>query len=64
MAHEELSVAHDDLVQDHAFLTKDLSNEKLKLVRAHHMDQLINHIMLLTLVMYARRMYPPLIMIY
>ena len=51
MAHEELSVAHDNVVQDHAFLTKELSNEKLKLVRVHHMGQMINHIMLLTLVM-------------
>jgi hypothetical protein len=30
LAHEELSVAHDNLVQDHAFLTKELSNEKSK----------------------------------
>ena len=30
MAHEELSVAHDNLIQDHAFLTKELSNEKSK----------------------------------
>ena len=30
MAHEELSVAHDNLVQDHAFLIKKLSNEKTK----------------------------------
>ena len=30
MAHEELSVAHDNLVQDHAFLTKKLSNEEIK----------------------------------
>ena len=29
MAHEEQSVAHD-LVQDHAFLTKELSNGKTK----------------------------------
>ena len=29
-SHEELSVAHDNLVQDHAFLTKELSNEKSK----------------------------------
>ena len=28
--HEELSVAHDTLVQDHAFLTKKLSNGKTK----------------------------------
>jgi hypothetical protein len=28
--HEELSVDHDNLVQDHAFLTKELSNEKSK----------------------------------
>jgi len=51
LAHEKLSVAHDNLVQDHAFLTKELSNENLKLVRAHHMGQLINHMLLLTLVM-------------
>ena len=30
MAHEELSITHDNLVQDHAFLTKELSNEKSK----------------------------------
>ena len=30
LAHEELSVAHDNLVQDHAFLTKEISNEKSK----------------------------------
>ena len=30
MAHEELSVAHNNLVQDHAFLTEELSNEKSK----------------------------------
>ena len=29
-SHEELSVAHDNLVQEHAFLTKELSNEKIK----------------------------------
>ena len=28
--YEELSVAHDNLVQDHAFITKELSNEKSK----------------------------------
>ena len=30
MNHEELSVAHDNLVQEHAFLTKEHSNEKIK----------------------------------
>ena len=30
LANEKLSVAHDNLVQDHAFLTKELSNEKSK----------------------------------
>jgi hypothetical protein len=30
LAHEELSVAHDNLVKDHAFLTKELSNGKTK----------------------------------
>jgi len=30
LAHEELSVAHDNLVQDHALLTKKLSNEETK----------------------------------
>ena len=30
LAHKELSVAYDNLVQDHAFLTKELSNEKSK----------------------------------
>jgi len=30
LAHEEHSVAHDNLVQDHAFLTKELSNGKTK----------------------------------
>ena len=30
MAHEELSVAHDNLVQDHAFLTMEISNGKTK----------------------------------
>ena len=30
MAFEELSVAHDNLVQDHAFLTNKLSNEEIK----------------------------------
>ena len=28
--HEELTIAHDTLVQDHAFLTKKLSNEEIK----------------------------------
>jgi hypothetical protein len=30
LAHEEHSVAHDNLVQDHAFLTIRLSNEEIK----------------------------------
>jgi hypothetical protein len=30
LAHEELSVAYDNLVQDHALLTKKLSNEETK----------------------------------
>jgi uncharacterized protein YccT (UPF0319 family) len=30
LAHEELSVTHDNLVQDHTFLTNKLSNEKSK----------------------------------
>ena len=30
LAHEELSVTHDNLVQYHAFLTKELSNKKSK----------------------------------
>ena len=30
MVHEELYVAHDNLVKDHAFLTKRLSHEKTK----------------------------------
>ena len=30
LAHEELCVAHDNFVQDHAFLTKKLSNEEIK----------------------------------
>ncbi|KAG0543089.1 hypothetical protein BDA96_02G159600 [Sorghum bicolor] len=30
LAHEELYVAHDNLVQDHAFLTKNLSNKETK----------------------------------
>jgi hypothetical protein len=30
LVHEELSVAHDNLVQDHALLTKKLSNEETK----------------------------------
>jgi hypothetical protein len=30
LAHEELSVAHDNLVQDHDFLTNKLSNEEIK----------------------------------
>jgi hypothetical protein len=30
LAHEELCVAHDNLVQDHALLTKKLSNEETK----------------------------------
>ena len=30
MAHEKLSVAHDNLVQDYAFLTKEISNGKTK----------------------------------
>ena len=30
MAHEKLSVTHDNLVQYHVFLTKELSNEKSK----------------------------------
>jgi hypothetical protein len=45
LAHEELGVANDNLVQDHALLT-----EKLKLVRAHHLGKMINHKILLTLV--------------
>ena len=30
MAHEELCVAYDNLVQNHAFITKKLSNEEIK----------------------------------
>jgi hypothetical protein len=30
MAHEELSVTHDNLVQDHALITKELSSKKIK----------------------------------
>ncbi|KAG0514006.1 hypothetical protein BDA96_10G152000 [Sorghum bicolor] len=30
LVHEELCVAHDNLVQNHAFLTKKLSNEEIK----------------------------------
>jgi hypothetical protein len=30
LAHDKLSVAHDNLVQDHTFLTKELSNGKIK----------------------------------
>ena len=30
LAHEELSVVQDNLVQDHTFLSKELSNEKIK----------------------------------
>ena len=30
LAYEELSVAHDNLVQDHVFLTKELSSGKIK----------------------------------
>ena len=31
LAYVELSVAHDNLVQDHTFLTKELSYEKTKI---------------------------------
>jgi hypothetical protein len=30
LAHKELSVAHDNLVQDHTFLTNKLFNEEIK----------------------------------
>ena len=51
LAHEELSVAHDNLVQAMLFSLWRCLMKKLKLVRAHHMGQMINHIILLTLVM-------------
>jgi len=30
LTHEELCVAHDNLVQDHVFLTKKISNKEIK----------------------------------
>ena len=30
MTHEEFSIAHENLVQDHAFLTKKISNKEIK----------------------------------
>ena len=54
LAHEELSVAQHNLVtwyKTMLFSLKSFPMKRLKLVRAHHMGQMINHIMLLTLVM-------------
>jgi hypothetical protein len=38
--------------------------KRLKLVRVNHLVHMINHMMLLTFMMYARSMHPPLVMIY
>ena len=39
LAHEEFSVAHNNLVQDHAFLTKEISNGKTKTSESSSHDQ-------------------------
>ena len=46
------------------FSLKSFQMKNPKLVRAHHMGQFINHILLLTLVIQERSMYPPLVMNY
>ena len=51
LAHDELSVAHVTWYTTMLFSLRSFPMEKLKLVRAHHMGQLINHTLLLTLVM-------------
>ena len=48
--HETLLASHDELLEQHASLIKVLT-KKLKIMRAHHMYQMINHKLLLTLVM-------------
>jgi hypothetical protein len=48
VTHEELCASYEELIEQHVSL---LFQRKLKRMRAHHMDQMINHKMLLTLVM-------------
>ena len=48
--HETLLGSHEELLEQHVLSLKGLQRN-LKIVRAHHMGQLINHILLLTLVM-------------
>ena len=48
LTHKKLLVSHEELLEQHASLIKVFN---LKIMRAHHMGQLINHILLLTLMM-------------
>ena len=56
-SHEELKLAHEELAlliitwyKTMLFTLKSFQMKNLKLVRAHHMGQLFNHMLLLTLV--------------
>jgi hypothetical protein len=51
LAHEELSVTHDNLEKTMLYSIRSFLMKILKLVKAHHLGQMINHIILLTLVM-------------
>ena len=50
LTHEKLLASHEELLEQHASLNK-VFTKKLKIMRAHHMDQMINCKILLTLVM-------------
>jgi hypothetical protein len=50
VTHEELYASHQELIEQHASSLR-LFQRTLKRMRAHHMDQMINSKMLLTLVM-------------
>ena len=50
LTHETLLASHEELLDQHASLIK-IFTKKLKIVGAHHMGHMINHILLLTLVM-------------
>jgi flagellar biosynthesis chaperone FliJ len=63
VTHEELCAPHEEFIEQHASLIK-VFERKLKRMRAHHMDQMINCKILLTLVIREKSMYPPLVMIY
>ena len=49
--HETLLASHDELLEQHASLIKMFTKKLKNNERAHHMDQMINHKLLLTLVM-------------